>query len=95
MDYVPEESKPGYFDVFNNTVDGKKYIVLDGLNPTDIHTPGVLETWTHSHYDQLATMYWIVFFVTLIYLIGTYIVIPLSSKFNIRLWPSTELRKKP
>lgn len=94
MDYLQDESKPGYYDMFQNNQDGKKYIVLDGLNPADIHTPGVLEQWTHQRYSQLELVYWIIFFVTLIYLILTYLAIPLMEKFQIRLWPKTEIKNK-
>jgi len=94
LTYIAEESKPGFYDVFNNSHDGKKYIVLRGLNPTDIHEPGVIEQWTNKHYNQLEVMYWAIFAATFTYLIATYIVVPLYAKFKNQLWPLTQLRNR-
>ena len=94
LNHIPEESKPGYYDVFTNSGDGKKYIVLNGLNPTDIHEPGVLEQWTHKHYDQMELAYWILFLTTFSYLLATYIIVPVYAKLKNQLWPSTQLGKK-
>ena len=83
MEYQPQESKPGKYDVYLNA-DGKKYIVLEGLDPTDIHTPGALEQWTHKHYTEIAFAYWVIFFLTFAYLVVTYLAIPLYAKFRAR-----------
>lgn len=83
MEYIPQESMPGKYDVYLNS-NGKKYIVLEGLDPKDIHTPGALETWAHTHYAQLELAYWIIFFATFAYLIVNYLVLPLYAKFRAR-----------
>lgn len=76
MKLIPEESKPGQYEIYHHS-NGKKYVVIEGLNPTDIHEPGLLEQWTQKHYQQLEAFYWVLFFATFTYLILTYTIFPL------------------
>jgi antibiotic biosynthesis monooxygenase (ABM) superfamily enzyme len=85
MEYLPNESKPGYFDAYRHE-NGKKYLVLEGLYPEDVHTPGTLELFMHQHYDRIVVAYWILFVVTLLYLVAVYLVLPLVEKFHLQTW---------
>jgi predicted permease len=78
MKHNPDESENGHYNVFY-TPEGKKYIVLEGLNPTDIHVPSKVEMFIHERYDTIAGLYWILFAVLMFYLVTTYIFSPLFS----------------
>lgn len=93
MEHIPSESQPGYYDAYTHP-NGKKYIVLEGLHPEDIHTPGALEQFMHQHHNTFATGYWILFTVTMVYLVAMYILIPLAHKWDLRVWSLTNKRKK-
>lgn len=81
MEYLPSESKSGHYKAYQNE-NGKKYLVLEGLDPNDIHAPGALEQFTHRHYDVIATMYWVLMALTFSYLIVTYIAVPLWMRYG-------------
>lgn len=76
MEWIETESKPGYYNAFKHE-NGDTYLVLDGLSPNMIHTPGTLESFMLEHYGFFALLYWGLALATFVYLIGIYIVIPL------------------
>lgn len=76
MEYVIEDSKEGYFDVYQHQ-NGKKYIVLEGLDPRQVHEQGKIEQFTRAHYNEFASAYWLLLFMTMMYLLCTYIISPL------------------
>jgi hypothetical protein len=76
MRLLQDESQSGYFEVYLSD-SGERYIVLEGLDVNQIHTPGIIETYLLKNYDSFEMMYWGMFTVTFVYLLGTYIILPL------------------
>ena len=78
MEWVSEITKSGY-SIFTNT-QGEEYLVIRGLDPNQIHTPGVIETFLVENYALLALGYWILLFATFAYLIIKFIYLPLRAR---------------
>ncbi len=76
LKHIGVESRPGRFDVYENE-SGERYVVIDGLHPNSIKDTFALEHFMLTHYGFFATLYTLLIVATLVYLIGTYIVIPL------------------
>lgn len=81
MEPVIVDAKPGYYYKFIHD-NGDLYVVLDGLDPALIHTPGTLETFLRTHYDLFALAYAGLAVATFLYLIGTYMAIPLYLRWK-------------
>lgn len=79
------QSKKGMYDVYYQ--DGKKLIVLEGLDPEQQISPPLLQKKIHEHYDAIAALYWILFAGVFGYVVVQYIVRPL-----IRKWQSARLK---
>jgi hypothetical protein len=77
-----DESKEGLYDVYYQE-NGKKIIVLEGLNAEDVYEVPVLQKMIHDNYGVLEIFYWILFLCTAIYLIGLHLVLPILRKFNL------------
>lgn len=82
MEHILNESKSGVFDVYR-TQEGEKLYVLEGLSVNDHVISPPLQQFVHEHYVFIATMYWIIFGTTLVYLAGLYIVIPLLRRYSL------------
>lgn len=76
------ESKKDLYNVYY-TNEGKKIIVLEGLNPVDEYHPPLSQQFLHDNYSVIALFYWLLLCSTLIYLLGLYIIIPLLQRFNL------------
>ncbi len=79
MEYVPDQSKEGMYDVFLSS-DGKKFYVLEGLSINDPVISPPIQQFVHEHYAFFSVMYWIILGCTLTYLTGVFIVIPLMRR---------------
>jgi hypothetical protein len=82
MKKVIEESKGGLYDIYY-TEDGTRLIVLSGLNAEDTYTPPILQKQIHEHYALISSLYWVIFGVSLTYMIGVHVVIPLLKRYNL------------
>jgi len=82
MERIPSESKEGVYDVYV-TAEGKKLYVLEGLSVQDQIDSPPLQQFIHAHYMPIATLYWIIFATTIIYLVGIYIFIPLLRRYEL------------
>lgn len=80
MEFLPEESVAGKYDVYRHE-SGEKYIVLEGLDPQQIHEPGTLETFMHEHYNTFEVFYWLLLLATLVYVIGKFLITPLYCRY--------------
>jgi hypothetical protein len=81
MEKNEQESKEGLYEVYY-TEEGKKLIVLEGLDPNDQFEPPLLQQKIHEHYDAIAVFYWILFGTVFMYLTGAYIVMPLFKRYR-------------
>ena len=75
MERNEAESKPGLYDVYY-TLEGKKLVVLEGLDPNDQFETPYLQQKIHEHYELFAAFYWALFIATLGYVIYVYVVKP-------------------
>lgn len=77
-----EESKVGLYDIYH-TEDGTRLIVLQGLNAEDTIALPFLQQQIHQQYDLISSLYWILFSVSLMYMLGIHIIIPLLKKLRL------------
>ncbi len=82
MKFEEFESKEGQYQVYLSP-EGKKIYVLEGLSIDDQVTSPPLQQFMHEHYVGISTGYWIILGTTLLYLIGTHIVIPLMRRYGL------------
>jgi len=75
MEWINTEKKSGY-SIWQNS-DNEQYIVIDGLDPNQIHSPGAIESFLIQHYDALAVAYWLLIIATFAYVIIRHIIVPL------------------
>ena len=78
MDLIKIEDKHIY-EVWQ-AKNGDEYLVLDGLDPTQVHSPGTLETFMVNHYGFFAVMYWLLLFFIFSFLILHFLVLPLIAR---------------
>lgn len=76
MQISPNESLDGAYTVFYSDA-GQRFIVLSGLHSEDTFTPPPLQVIIHEHFAYIESFYWALFFVSVVYMIGTHIVQPL------------------
>jgi len=76
LQFIETESRPGHFKVYVSE-SGERYVVIEGLHPNSIKETHAPERFMQTHYDFFAMLYTLLIIATLVYLIGTYIVIPL------------------
>jgi len=69
-------SQPSLYSEFY-TDKGEKLLVLKGLSVDDVYNPPLLQQYIHPYYVEIQTFYYLLFFITLIYMIGVHIVLPL------------------
>jgi hypothetical protein len=82
MQYSPEDSKDGMYDVYYQA-DGKKIIVLEGLDPSDTLNPQQLQNYIHQHYNVFELGYWLLFVTVLVYMAGLHVVLPVARRFKL------------
>lgn len=82
MEKVVRESKMGLYNIYY-TPEGTRLIVLNGLRAEDAYTPSPLQTFVHGHYTTISSLYWVIFAVTLIYMLGIYIINPLLKRYSL------------
>lgn len=82
MEKVVSESKSGLYDIYYKE-DGTRLIVLSGLNAEDTYTPPFLQRQIHEHYTLISTLYWVIFGISLTYMVGMHIVVPLLKRYNL------------
>lgn len=75
MEWIKTEHKTGH-SIWHNSA-GEQYIVVDGLDINQIHTPGVLESFMTTHYEFFAVAYWLILAITFSFLILYFLVLPL------------------
>jgi hypothetical protein len=76
MEHSVAESKSGLYDVYY-TGEGKKLVVLEGLDPNDQFEPPYLQQKISEHYEVIAVLYWVLFVATIGYVTYMYIIKPL------------------
>jgi len=81
MELIETESKAGYYYTFVGE-DGQTYLVLEGLDPSMVHTPQAVESFMLAHYDFFALAYSGLLLATFVYLAGTYLIIPLYLRWK-------------
>jgi hypothetical protein len=82
MEYIPNESKEGVYDVYLST-EGKKFYVLEGLSIEDEVVSPPIQHYIHDHYVFISTLYWLIFGIILTYLCGIHVVIPLMKRYGL------------
>lgn len=82
MEYISNESKEGVYDVFLSP-EGKKLYVLEGLSVNDEVVSPPLQQSIHEQYFFIFTLYWLLFGITLTYLFGIHVVIPLMRRYGL------------
>ena len=80
MEITQLEQKIGY-SVWQNDAN-EQYLVVEGLDPTQVHTPGMVESFLIEHYTIFAVLYWLLLVVIFMYLITHYIIKPLLTRHN-------------
>lgn len=61
---------------------GDEYLVIDGLDPTQVHVPGDIELFLLEHFTLFALMYWLLILLTFGYLIGRHLLKPLYERWQ-------------
>lgn len=81
LQFIEEESRPGHFNVIVSE-SGERYVIIDGLHAGSIKETIGLEHFMQTHYDFFAMLYALLIVATLVYLIGSYIIIPLMQAYQ-------------
>lgn len=81
MEFLPQESKPGFYNVFENAA-GERYVVLRDLNVELIKEPSSMETFMLEYYEPVAIGYTILLLFIFVYLTGYYFLAPLYSRWK-------------
>ncbi len=82
MERIEVQSKPGYYTVYSDSRE-QTYLVLEGLDPSKIHTPLAVEKFLLEQISIITIVYWCAFILTLGYLIVTYILVPIFGHRNV------------
>ncbi len=82
MEESSSESKADLYRIYY-TPEGKRLIVLEGLDPRDQVSSPPLQQFIHEHYPLFFYGYSILFLCTVLYLVGLYIAIPLLKKYRL------------
>lgn len=79
MEWISTENKNGYSIMHNSA--GEEYIVIDGLDPNQVHTPVGLERFMLENFALFAILYWLLLLGTFTYLIAHYLLGPLYRRW--------------
>lgn len=78
MELTHIEEKNGYSLWQNNAND--TYIVIDGLDPNQVHTTGLIEGFMVEHYAFFAVVYWILLVLVFAYVTVKHLFLPIQKR---------------
>lgn len=81
MEKTTLTSVPGVYESFLDS-DGNQVIVLDGLSADNPITSLPIQTFIANNLEFFTVLYWLLFVSVLIYIIVTYITVPLGRRYN-------------
>lgn len=81
MEYAPLESRDGVYDIYY-IESGERLVVLEGLSVEDVQQDHEIQSFIHAHYDTISLMYWVLYAVTLTFLVTRFLAVPLITKWR-------------